>query len=58
MPIREETPGQTEDTLERFYLSAGWGTSQCPPGGGGGSYRREECLDLAVQAVAPQPGPG
>ena len=33
MPIWEETPGQTKDTLKRLYLSAGQGTFQCPPGG-------------------------
>ena len=58
MPVQEETPGQTKDMLERLYLSAGLGTSQCPPGGIGGSGRGEEDLDLSAQAVAPQPGLG
>ena len=30
MPISQETPGQTKDTLKRLYLSAGSGMS-CPP---------------------------
>ena len=58
MPVQEETPGQTKDMLERLYLSAGLGTSRCPPGGIGGSGRGEEDLDLSAQAVAPQPGLG
>ena len=53
MPIREETPGQTNDTLERLYLSAGLRTSWFPPGGVDGSGRGEERLDLPAQAVAP-----
>ena len=36
MPIGEETLGQTEDTLERLYLSTGLGTSRCPTGRVGG----------------------
>ena len=53
MPIQEETPGQTQDTLERLYLSAGWGTSWCPPRGVGGNVWGKEHLDLPAQAVAP-----
>ena len=52
MPVWEETPGQSKDTLETLYLSAGLGTSWCPPGGVAGGWR-EECLDLPAQAVAP-----
>ena len=52
-PIWEETPGQTEDTLERLYLWAGLGTSWCPPGGVGGSGRGEERLVLPAPALAP-----
>ncbi|KAK3563415.1 hypothetical protein QTP86_027788, partial [Hemibagrus guttatus] len=37
MPHREETPGKTQDTLERLCLSAGLGTPQGPPGRAGGS---------------------
>ena len=53
MPIWEETPGQTQDALERFYLSAGLGTSRCPPGGVDGSSRGEEYLDVPASDVAP-----
>ena len=40
MSIWEETPGQTKDTLERLYLSAGLGMSWCPP---------EELVEVAVE---------
>ena len=53
MPIREETPGQNKDTLERLYLSDGLGKSWRPPGGVGGSGCGEERLDLPAQTVAP-----
>ena len=54
MPILKEPPGETKDTLERFSLSAGLGTSWFPPGGVGGSGRGEGrgCLDLPAQTVA------
>ena len=53
MSIQEETPGQTKDTLEKLYLSAGLRMSQCPPRGVGGHGREEECLDFPAQAVSP-----
>ena len=53
MPIQEETPGQTEDMLERLYLSAGLGTSWCPSGRVGRRDGGEEHLEFFAQAVAP-----
>ena len=39
MPIWEETPGQTEDTLDRDYISRlAWGHLGVPP---------EELMDMA-----------
>lgn len=43
--IQEETPEKTEDMLDRLYLSAGPGTSQCPSGGVGGRVHGDEHLD-------------
>ena len=53
MLIREETLGHTEDMLERLFLSAGLGTSWCPPGGNGGSGRGKERLDLSAKTTDP-----
>ena len=53
MPIREETLGQTNDTLERLYLLAGKGTSWFPHRGFGGSGQWEKRLNLPAQTVAP-----
>ena len=53
MPIKDETPGKTKDTLESLYLSAGLGKSWCIPRGVGGRGPGEECLDFPAQAVAP-----
>ena len=39
--------------FERLYLSAGLGTSWCPPGGVGRSGWGEECLDFPAQDLAP-----
>ena len=36
-----------------MYLSAGLGTSRCPPEGAGGCSWGEECLDVPAYAVAP-----
>ena len=46
MSIQEETPGQTEDVLERLYLSWLGNVSFFPPGGVGGRGQGEECLDF------------
>ena len=50
MPIQVESPGQTKDTLERLYLSAGLGRHSVFPGG---SSWGEEGLDFPAQVVAP-----
>ncbi len=34
---QEETPGKTQDTLERLYLRTGLGMPRYPPGGAGES---------------------
>ncbi|KAK3518109.1 hypothetical protein QTP70_033327 [Hemibagrus guttatus] len=39
MPHQQETPGKTQDTLERLCLSADLGTPQNPSGRAGGSHR-------------------
>ena len=51
----EETPGKTQDTLERLCLSAGLGTPRGPPGRAGGSGRGQGCLGFSAQAD-PTPG--
>lgn len=37
----EETPGQSPDTMQRFYLSLVW---EAPRGGGGSSWLEETLL--------------
>ena len=58
IPIWEETSGQTKETLERLYLSAGLGTLGVP---------QEELVDVAreksvwmslLKLLHPRPGPG
>ena len=47
-PSERRPQGDTNDMLERSYLSAGFGTSWYP-----GSAQGEEHLNLPAQAVAP-----
>ena len=49
----EETPGKTQDTLERLCLSASLGTRRGPPGRAGGSGREHGRLGFSVKAAAP-----
>jgi len=49
----EETPGKTQDTLERLCLSADLETPRGPPGRAGGSGRRQGRLGFSAQAAAP-----
>ena len=53
MSYREETEGQTQDTLERLYLPAGLGAPWDPTGGAGGSGWGEGGLGFLAEAVAP-----
>ena len=52
-----ETPGKTQDTLERLCLSAGLGMPRGPPGRAGGSGRGQERLGFSAQAAAPATRP-
>ena len=52
MLIWDETPGQTQDTLERLYLLGGLSISWCSPGRVGRSGRGEERLDLPAENLA------
>ncbi len=51
--IREETPGQTQNTLERLYLSADLGILWYTPEGAGVSSWGEECLGFPAETAAP-----
>ena len=53
IPIRGETPGQTQDALERLYVSAGMGRSRCPPGRVGGCSWGGECPCLSCCPLDP-----
>lgn len=53
MPIREETPGQSQDTMERLYFSVDLGTSWYLPGGVGASGWGEECLVFPAETASP-----
>ncbi|XP_061589443.1 uncharacterized protein LOC133454734 [Cololabis saira] len=53
MSHREETPGKTQDTLERLCLSAGLGTPRTPPGRAGGSVWGEGSLGIPAEAATP-----
>lgn len=46
MSVWDRTPGQTQDTLERSYLSASPGTPQDPPSGAAGGGQGEKSLGL------------
>jgi len=53
----EETPGKTQDTLERLCLSADLGRPRGLPGGAGGSGRGQGNLGFSAQAAAPATRP-
>ena len=53
MSYREETSGQTQDTLEGLHLPVGLGTPWDPPGRAGGSGWGEEGLGFLAEAAAP-----
>uniref|UniRef100_A0A3B5A479 BED-type domain-containing protein n=1 Tax=Stegastes partitus TaxID=144197 RepID=A0A3B5A479_9TELE len=53
----EETPGQTQDPLERLYLSAGLGTPRDPPGRAGKRRRGEGGLGRPAPPAAPATQP-
>ena len=48
----EETPGKTQDTLERLCRPAGLGTPWDPPRRAGGSVRSEGSLGVPSQTAA------
>lgn len=50
---REESPGKTEDTLERLSLSTGLGTHRGPTEGAGQSVRGKRSLVLFAKTAAP-----
>lgn len=53
MSHEKESPGQTQDKIERLYLSAGLGTPQCSPGYAGGSGWLEGGLGFSAWTAAP-----
>lgn len=52
MHIWVNTPGKTQDSVERLYLSTGLGTSWYSPGGVGGSDPGKKYLDLRLLCVS------
>lgn len=57
MSHEEESPGQTQDTLERLYLSAGLGMPQYCPGYAGGSGCLGRSGILCLDCCTCDPGP-
>lgn len=47
----KETPGYTQNSLERLYISSGLQTPQDPPGGSGKCYWEERCLECPAQPL-------
>uniref|UniRef100_A0A8C6MJY5 Reverse transcriptase domain-containing protein n=1 Tax=Nothobranchius furzeri TaxID=105023 RepID=A0A8C6MJY5_NOTFU len=56
MSCRQETPGLTQDTLERLHLQSGPGTPWGPAGGIGGGGCGEDSLELPSGDAAPRSG--
>lgn len=46
---------QTQDSLDRLYLSAGLGTTRCTPEGAGGGVR--EAWPSLLRLLPPKPKP-
>lgn len=49
----EETPMQTQNTLERLHFSSGFGKPLHPPGGAGESGQGEGALGFPAEIATP-----